>query len=90
MKILIAHMTSECNEHISHTVDLDEFLLLYGNDCINAMHIQDVFEAENIEIIPSIYASLHPNGMIKREAYEFIADKILMVSIYNCMVQVEL
>ena len=77
MKILIAHMTSECNEHISHTVDLDEFLLLYGNDCINAMHIQDVFEAENIEIIPSIYASLHPNGMIKREAYEFIADKIL-------------
>lgn len=44
---------------------------------LTAMHIQDVFEAENIEIIPSIYASLHPNGMIKREAYEFIADKIL-------------
>lgn len=77
MKVFIAHMTAECNEHISHTVDLNEFLLLYGEECIDAMHIRTVFEEKRIQIIPSIYASLHPNGMIKREAYEFIANKII-------------
>lgn len=77
MKVFAAHMTAECNEHISHVVDLDEFLLLYGEECIDAMHIRNVFEKKEVQIIPSIYASLHPNGMIKKEAYEFIADRIL-------------
>ena len=43
MKVLVAHITSECNEHISHVADLDAFLLLYGDDCIKAMHIKDIF-----------------------------------------------
>ena len=44
MKVLVAHFTSECNEHISHTVGLDEFHLLYGDECLEAMHIRDIFE----------------------------------------------
>jgi microcystin degradation protein MlrC len=42
-----------------------------------AMHIREVFEEQNITIIPSIFASLHPNGMIERDAYERIATTIL-------------
>lgn len=77
MKVLVAHFTSECNEHISHTVGLDEFYLLYGDECLEAMHIRDIFEKADMELIPVIFASLHPNGMIKREAFDFVADKIL-------------
>ncbi|MCC8168534.1 MAG: M81 family metallopeptidase [Clostridiales bacterium] len=77
MKVLAAHMTSECNEHISHTVGLDEFLLLYGDDCLEAMHIKDIFQEKGIELIPAIFAGLHPNGMIRREAFDFVVSKIL-------------
>ncbi|WP_262428981.1 M81 family metallopeptidase [Paratissierella segnis] len=77
MKVLVAHITSECNEHISHVADLDAFLLLYGDDCIKAMHIKDIFEEKNIELVPAIFASLHPSGMIKHEAFDFIANKII-------------
>lgn len=77
MKVLFAHVTSECNEHISHIASLDEFLLLYGDECLEAMHIKDIFEERNIEMIPTIFASLHPNGMIQYEAFQFIVDKIL-------------
>ncbi len=52
-------------------------MLLYGDDCIKAMHIEDIFEKKNIELVPAIYARLNPNGMIKREAFDFIADKII-------------
>lgn len=77
MKVLIAHMTAECNEHISHTIGLDEFNILCGEECIEAMHIKDVFEKHDITLIPAIFAGAHPNGMIKKEAFDFIANKIL-------------
>lgn len=77
MKVLVAHVTSECNEHISHVATLDEFLLLYGNECIEAMHIKDIFEDHNITLIPSIFAALHPNGMIDYQAFDHIVNQIL-------------
>lgn len=77
MKVLVAHVTAECNEHISHVVDLDEFLLLYGDECAEAMHIKDIFEEKGIELIPAVFAGLHPSGMIKREAYDAIVEKII-------------
>lgn len=80
MKVLIAHMNAECNEHIQHTVDLEEFDIRYGSECSKAMHIDDIFAQENIELIPAIYANLHPNGMIKKEAFDHILTTIL-----NCV-----
>lgn len=77
MKVFVAHMTSECNEHVSRDAPLEDFLLLYGDECIDAMHIRDVFEDRGIEIVPSIFAGLHPSGMIRKEAFDYIADKIL-------------
>lgn len=77
MKVLVAHFTGENNEHISHTVPIDEFNLLYGDECIDRMNIRDIFEDRDIEIIPTIYARINPNGMIEKEAFDFISDKIL-------------
>ena len=77
MKVLVAHFTAECNEHISHVVTLEDFHILYGKECIQQMHIKDIFDKNEIELIPSIYASMHPNGMIQRESFDFIADKLL-------------
>lgn len=76
-KVLVAHFSAECNEHVSHQTDLGEFRLLYGEESINAMAVRDIFEEANIELIPSIYANTSPTAMIKREAFEYIANTML-------------
>ena len=77
MKVFVAHMTSECNEHVRKDATLDDFLLLYGDECIDAMHVRDIFEGHGIQIVPSIFASLHPSGMIEKAAFDYICDTIL-------------
>ena len=77
MKVFVAHIHAECNEHVTHDAKLEDFVLLYGNACIDSMHIRDIFEGHGIEIVPSIYAGVNPTGMIERRAYDFISDSLL-------------
>lgn len=77
MKVFVAHVHAECNEHVTHDGKLEDFVLLYGDQCINSMHIRDIFEGHGIEIVPSIFAGVNPTGMIERRAYDFISDSIL-------------
>lgn len=88
MKVFVAHFTAECNEHISHIVTKDDFHFLYDEDCIDAMHIKDIFENAQIEIIPSIFASMHPNGMIQKETFDFICKQIL-ASLKSCVQEID-
>ena len=76
MKVLIAHMSAECNEHIQHTAGFEDFDIAYGQECIDKMHIEATFAKEGMEIIPSIYARTNPNGMIERPVFDFIANTI--------------
>ncbi|MFV0380902.1 MAG: M81 family metallopeptidase [Breznakia sp.] len=77
MKVLIAHLTAENNEHISHTVGINEFNIYYEQACIDHMNIESVFKNKGIAMIPSIFAEINPNGMIKKSAFVFLANKIL-------------
>ena len=43
MKVFVAHFNAECNEHISHIVNRDDFHFLYGDDCVKAMKVEDIF-----------------------------------------------
>lgn len=88
MKVFVAHFTAECNEHISHIVTKDDFHFLYDEDCIDAMHIKDIFENAQIEFIPSIFASMHPNGMIQKETFGFICKQIL-ASLKSCVQEID-
>ncbi len=69
MKVLAAHVTSECNEHIAQIDGLEKMRVLYGKDCLEAVHVKDIFEEKQIELIPSIFASCHPGGLLEREAF---------------------
>ncbi len=77
MKVFVAHFNAECNEHISHIVNRDDFHFLYGDDCVKAMKVEDIFNKNDIEVIPSLYANTSPNGMIGRETFDYICDCIL-------------
>ena len=84
MKVFVAHFTAECNEHIRHIVDKEDFTFLYGQECIDAMGIEAVFNEQSIQLVPSIYAEMSPNGMIGLETYEFIKEKIV-TSLKHCI-----
>lgn len=77
MKVLVGRFGAECNEHINHTVPIEEFQVLFGDDCIREMRIQDIFDKAGITLIPSISATTNPTGMIQKEAFDFIANKML-------------
>lgn len=77
MNVFVAHLTAECNEHVSKDAEIGDFLLRYGDACIDALDVRDIFEDAGIGIVPSLFAALHPSGMIAREAFDYIASKIL-------------
>lgn len=50
MKVFVAHLTSECNEHVPRDAELGDFLLQYGDACIDAMNVRDIFEGAGIDL----------------------------------------
>lgn len=84
MKVLVAHFTAESNAHVKKLTEFQDFVYKTGNEMLQAMHIQDIFEDANIELIPTIYANGHSGGRVSKEAFQFIAKEILKkVSIYQ-------
>lgn len=77
MKVLVGHFNSESNEHAYQKMGFENFIFKYGKDSIDAMGIRDIFENNNIEIIPSIYANGHPGGLVTKDAFDFILTRIL-------------
>lgn len=77
MKVYVAAISAECNEHVSKIAKLEDIHLMYGDECIDSMSIRDVFEPAGIEIIPGLSATVGTTGMIDRNAYEYMADYII-------------
>ena len=74
---MMGHFTLESNEHVIGLTELDSFNLKYGENLIGAMHVKDIFEENNIEIIPSIFADGHSAKVLSKEAYKYIHDKMI-------------
>lgn len=79
MKVLVAHFTNEANENVPGLTEFDKMILSYGDECINRMHIREVFENEGIEIIPSLMATSGSNPVVAKEVFEYIEAKIIKV-----------
>lgn len=77
MKVLTGHFNSESNEFSHQNMGFDNFTFRYGNDSIDVMEVRDIFEDNDIELIPSIYANGHPGGLVTKDAFDFILDRML-------------
>ena len=64
MKILIANFTTESNEHIDKKAEITDYLLAYGDDVQDLMHVRNIFKENNVEIIGSLYANAHSSGVV--------------------------
>ncbi len=77
MKVLIARFVLESNANIPYKSNLENFNLLFGEDCIREMKCKEVFAKEGIEMIPSIYADGAAGGVLEKAAFDYIEQRIL-------------
>jgi microcystin degradation protein MlrC len=77
MKVLIAKFIIESNANIPYKSKLENFNILFGEDCIREMKCKDVFEKEGVEIMPSIYADASAGGVLEKTTFEYIENRIL-------------
>lgn len=77
MKVLVGHFTTESNENVKKLCEFNDFVYKTGSGMIDAMDIKDVFEEAGIELIPSIYANGHSNGVVSSTAFQFISTELL-------------
>lgn len=72
MKVLVGYFTCESNANVPLKNEISQFVLGFGEDVAMLSRVDDVFAKENIEVIPSIYASAGASGVIKKDCFEYI------------------
>ena len=82
MKVLIGHFTTESNANIPLKNTIKNYELAFGDEVIARMKVKEVFERNNIEIIPIVYAGGGPSGVIEKNTFEYIESIFI-----NCVKQ---
>lgn len=77
MKVLIAKFILESNDNIPYKSNLEDFDILFGEDCIREMKCKDVFAKKGVKMIPSIYADASAGGVLEKTAFDYIEKRIL-------------
>ncbi len=75
MKVWMGFFNSESNQHATQLMDKENFIYKEGNQLIQAMHTEEIFRKEKIEIIPGFYANGHPAGLVTKRAFDYIFQK---------------
>lgn len=77
MKVMVGHFSSESNEHSVSKMTFDKFIFKFGEEALDALHVRDIFEDEEIELIPAIVAIGHPHGPVTKDAFDFIYSRFI-------------
>ena len=72
MKVLIGTFVTESNANVPAKARMNNYDLAFGDDCIRKMNVSDIYEEAGIEIVPSIYADAGGNGVVTKEAFDYI------------------
>lgn len=71
-KVLVGYFTCESNENIPIKSDITDFIIAFGDEVAKKARVDQVFKEENVEVIPSIYASAGAAGVITKECFTYI------------------
>ncbi len=77
MNILVGEFVSETNENIPKMTRISDYVVAFGDDCIDYMDIKDLYDAEGVTLIPSIYANANSGGLITKETFDYIETSLL-------------
>lgn len=77
MKILVAKYQLEANANIPMKCDMENVAISYGKEALKHMQLGDVFDNENVEVIPAICADAACSGVMTKNCFYYIENKIL-------------
>ena len=77
MKVMVGEFVTESNANVPTKCILDNYDIGFGSDCINKMRIKEVFEKNEVELIPSIFANAGPAGVITRPTFDYLESVFL-------------
>lgn len=77
MKILLAKFVLEANANVPMLCDLKDTAISYGKEALSHMQLGDVFNRNDIELIPVICADAACSGVMKKTAFTYIEETIL-------------
>ena len=67
MKIAMGMFYHEANSFNPNLLQKDGFVYYEGDEVLRRLHATEVFQEENAELIPLIYATALPYGIVARD-----------------------
>lgn len=77
MKVLVGCFYHETNTFNPEPTTVEDFILLEGEEILNRLGSTSELEKNNVDIIPSIYATGLSSGVVKKETFEYFMNKII-------------
>lgn len=74
MKILVGSFQCESNTFCSSRANKDDFEIYYGQEVVEKLAACKVFEDAGAQIVPLLFVSALPSGMVEREAFDYFRD----------------
>lgn len=77
VKVFVSKFVLEANENIPMKSDLETMDICYGSECVKRMQISDRCLKRGVKAIPGIYADGASSGVMKKQAFMYIEDKMI-------------
>lgn len=79
MRVLVGCFYHETNTFNPQSTDVEDFILIEGENMLDRLGCTKEFEKNQVEILPSIYATGLSSGIVKKEAFDYFVNKIVSV-----------
>lgn len=77
MKILIGKFILEANENIPMISTLENVDMQFGEAVVDLMQLKDIFNKEDVTVIPTLSANAGSTGVMDRKSFDFIENTII-------------
>lgn len=72
MKVLIGGFIAECNVYSNKIARIQDFNITEGEEIADNLAIREIAEENNIELVPSIWASAGGTGIVSEDSFDYI------------------
>lgn len=77
MRILIGGFVAESNAYVAKPCEIQDFTIVTGEAIADRLAIKEIAQSENIELIPSIFASGAGAGRVAFDTFDYILKQFL-------------
>lgn len=76
-RVLVGGFVAESNAYVDMPCEIEQFSIQSGDDVAKALYIDELSKQLDVELVPSIHASGGGAGRVSKDAFDYIAKRIL-------------